>query len=80
MKRNRWPLILAGASFIGFFIGVFLHNFFYAAAIFTNHLPFFPLLFEILDGFFFIVAVLVCPLGFLVGTGGSIVLFIKERR
>ncbi len=73
-------LLLTGASAVGFFLSVFLHNFLYAATILTSHLPLLPSLFEILHGLFFIIAVLVCPLGFLVGAGGSIALFIKERR
>jgi hypothetical protein len=32
------------------------------------------------EPFFFILATIVCPIGFLVGVVGSIVLFVKERK
>lgn len=72
-------LILTGASAAGFFVSVFLHNFLYAAAVLVNHISFLTSLFEILHGFFFFIAIFVCPIGFLIGIGGSIVLFIKRR-
>jgi hypothetical protein len=73
-------LFLTGASAAGFFVGVFLHNFFYAAAVLTSDIIVFHLFFEMLHGLFFIIAILVCPLGYLVGAAGSLVLFMKERR
>lgn len=59
-------LILTGASAAGFFVFVLLHNAVYG-------------LFGVEEPFFFILAVIVCPLGFLIGATGSIVLFIKKR-
>ena len=60
-------LILTGASAIGFFVFVLLHNAVYG-------------LFGVEEPFFFILAVIVCPIGFLVGVVGSIVLFLKKRN
>jgi hypothetical protein len=69
--------ILTGASAAGVLVGIVLHNLIYA-------------LFEYFGGadfwnggdefFFFIMAVIVCPLGFLVGVVGTIVLGIKRLR
>ena len=70
-------LLLTGASSAGFFIFVLLHNLIYGLFI-----HFFGA--EFWNGgdepFFFIMAIIVCPIGFLVGTVGSIVLFIKRRQ
>ncbi len=74
-RELRKFLILLGASFVGFFISVFLHNILYAL-IFVRMLnkP------DLDEPFFFIIAIFVCPIGFLVGAVGSVVLFIKRRR
>ncbi len=69
-------LLLTGASSAGIFVFVLLHNFIYGLFI-----HFFGA--EFWNGgdepFFFIMAIIVCPIGFLVGAVGSIVLFIKRR-
>ena len=66
--------LLTGASAAGFFLSVLLHNAIYA--LFSH---FFGS--DFWNGgdelFFFTMAVVVCPLGFLVGMVGSIVLGIK---
>ena len=68
-------LILAGASFVGFFVFVLLHNLVYGLFIHFWGADFW-------NGgdepFFFIMAIIVCPLGFLVGAIGSITLSIKR--
>ena len=69
-------LILMGASFVGFFVFVVLHNLTYALFIHFLGADFW-------NGgdepFFFILATIVCPLGLLVGIIGSIVLVIKNK-
>ncbi len=72
-------LILTGASSSGFFIFAILHNVIYGLFI----LLFGEEFWNFCGGdepFFFTLAVLVCPIGFLVGVVGSIVLFIKKRK
>ncbi len=70
-------LILTGASAAGFFVSVFLHNTIYGLFIqwfgadFWNGGD---------EPFLFIMAVFVCPIGFLVGAIGSIVLAIRRSR
>ncbi len=73
-------LLLTGGSAAGFFVSVFLHNFFYAMGILTADIPLLSSLMGVLDVLFFFVAVIACPLCFLVGTIGSIVLFIKRSQ
>lgn len=72
-------LILTGASAAGFFIGIFLHNFLYAAAVLTSHIAVLHYLFEVLHAIFFFLAILVCPIGFLVGAVGSAVLLLSKK-
>lgn len=80
-KMKGWLrkfLILTGGSGAGFFVFMFLHNMLYALATVTEHLPVLHFLAEALHVVFFFVSVL-CPLGFLVGVVGTIVVFIKKK-
>jgi hypothetical protein len=60
-------LLLTGASSVGLPVFVLLHN------VVSG-------LFNIEEPVFFIIATIVCPIGFLVGAIGSIVLAIKNKR
>ena len=60
-------LILTGSSIAVFFISVFLHNI--ISGLLGAEEP-----------FFFVIAVFICPIAFLIGMIGSIVLFIKKGR
>jgi len=73
-------LILTGASAVGFPVSVLLHNAFYGLGIMAEHITVLRYLMEVLHIAFFIIAIFICPLGFLVGAVGSIVLFIQRRR
>jgi len=73
-------LILTGFSAAGFFIGVLLHNFLYALGTVTNQIVILGSVIEAFHIIFFIIAVFLCPLGFLVGAIGSIVLFVKRKK
>ncbi len=66
-------LLLTGASAVGILVSIFLHNAIYGL-IFVRMLdrP------DLDEPFFFIMAIVVCPLGFLVGVVGSIVLAVKQ--
>ncbi len=70
-------LLLTGASAVGFLLFILLHN-----AVYGLFIHFFGA--DFWNGgdepFFFIMAVIVCPVGFLVGTVGSIVLAIRRYR
>lgn len=73
-------LLLTGASATGFFVFVFLHNAFYALATITSHIIVLNYSMEALHMVFFVIAIPVCPLGFLVGLVGTIVLLIRQRK
>jgi hypothetical protein len=72
-------LILVGSSAGMVLVSVLLHNFFYALAIVSENIVWLSWSFEFLHGMFFIIGLLVCPIVFIVGVVGSIVLFIKEK-
>jgi len=78
--RRRKFLLLIGASALGFFVFIFLHNAFYALAVVSENIIVLKYFFEFLHATFFLVAIPICPLGFLVGAIGSIVLFAKEKK
>ena len=71
-------LVLTGASAAGFFISILLHNIFYALAVVTAQISTLNYLMRILHVGFFFVSLFVCPLGFLIGMVGSIILLVKS--
>lgn len=73
-------LILTGASSAGFFISAILHNVFYGVGMVVEHITVLKYLAEALHVAFFLIAIPICPLAFLVGVVGSAVLFFRERR
>jgi len=74
-------LLLTGASAAGIIVSVFLHNAIYGLFIHFFGADFWER-FGLGDDepFFFFMVILVCPLGFLVGAVGSVVLAIKNKR
>ena len=71
--------LLTGASSAGFFVFVLLHNFIYGLFIHFFGADFWDRIGPGGDEpFFFLLAIFVCPLGFLVGAIGSIVLAIRS--
>mgnify|MGYP001150591376 CR=1 FL=1 len=73
-------LILTGASSAGFLTSVILHNFIYGLFIYWFGADFWDKIGLADEPFFFILAIFVCPVVFLVGVVGSVVLFIKKRK
>jgi len=79
-RKIKRFLILMAASFAGFFVFVLLHNAFYALTIITSHITMLSRLMEGLHVTSFIVAIFICPIGFVVGAAGSAVLFIRRDK
>jgi len=78
--KLKFFLILTGASAVVFVASIFLHNFIYDLFIFlfgSNFCINVGLKDELV---FFFIALLVCPIAFLVGAVGSIVLLITSAR
>jgi hypothetical protein len=78
--KLRKFLMLTGICSSGFFVGVLLHNFFYAMGVIAKQMALLYYLFEFLHVAFFLLATIVCPLGFLVGIIGVIVMRLKRGR
>jgi hypothetical protein len=72
--------LLTGISALGFFACIILHNFFYALGILSENIPVLPYLMEFLHAAFFLIGIIVCPLGYLVGLIGSFVLIKKSGK
>jgi hypothetical protein len=73
-------LILTGASAVGIPASVILHNAIYGLFITWFGAGFWERTGLGDEPFFFIMAIIVCPLAFLVGAIGSIVLVVRGRR
>jgi len=75
--KLKWFLILTGASPMIFLISVLLHNFFYGLFIYLFGENFW-------NGgdepFFFILALIVCPIVFLIGIIGSMIIMFKKKN
>ena len=73
-------LMLTGISSVSFFVGVLLHNAFYALSVVASDVVLLRYFAGGSQVAFFVIAVFVCPVGFLIGAGGSIVLLTKKRK
>lgn len=73
-------LLLTGISSAGFFISVFLHNVFYGLSVALNQTIALSYLMKFFDVSFFLIAILACPILFLISAISSIVLFLKTRE
>jgi len=73
-------LLLTGASAAGIFVSVLLHNAVYGLFIYWFGADFWDRIGVGDEPVFFIIAIIVCPAAFLVGTVGSIVLAVKRSR
>lgn len=78
-KPLRKYLLLTGISGVGFFLGMVLHNLFYALAIISPEITVLKWSLEALHVIFFIIAVPLSPSGFLVGLTGSVLLMLKKK-
>ena len=73
-------LILTGASAAGFFVFALLHNIFYALAQVTGHIAILSYLMKAFEVIFFLTAIFACPIGFLIGVIGTIIISNKKRE
>lgn len=78
--RLKKFLLLTGISSVGFFVSIVLHNILYALFIYLFGQDFWERTGLGDEPFFFFLAIILCPIGFLVGVIGSMVLFIKKRK
>ena len=76
LLRTFW--ILVGASTTGFAVGSVLHNAFFALGTVTGDWSILHAVVQGLEVVSFVFAVLLCPVAFLVGTVGAIVIIIRQ--
>jgi hypothetical protein len=79
-RRLKTFLILLAASLVGFPLFAVLHNVFYALAIVASDVVGLSQALEFLEVVFFLIGVLVCPPGVLIGAVGSAVLALARFR
>ena len=75
-RRAKYFFILSCASLVGFVVFVVLHNVFYGLARMAADIIVLGRLLEFFHAVFFLVAILVCPAGLLIGVVGSAVTII----
>jgi hypothetical protein len=79
-RRPRRFFWLFLGSLIGFPVFAILHNAFYAFGELSKDLPVLPWIFEGLHVAGFLIAIVVCPAGALVGLIGFIITAVRARR
>ena len=72
--------LLTGASSVGVLVSILLHNAIYGLFIYFFGADFWDRIGMADEPVFFFMAIIVCPVGFLVGAVGSIVLAIRSSR
>ena len=78
--KQKLFLLITGISAAGFLVSVILHNFLYALAILAENIAILHYTFEFLHTAFFIVGIIGCPIGFLVGVIGFLVLHFHKKK
>jgi len=73
-------LILTGASSAGIIVSILLHNAIYGLFIQWFGADFWERIGTGDEPFFFILAIIVCPIGFLVGVVGSVILYVRRGK
>ena len=73
-------LLITGIAPIGVVPLAILHNVFYAFAILTEHIAILNALMEFLHAACFLLALLGCPIAFIIGAIGSIILLNRKKK
>lgn len=79
-RMFKFFLILTGASAAGFVASVLLHNFIYGLFIYLFGPEFWINIGIGDEPVFFFIAILICPIAFIIGLVGSLVMLIKGAR
>jgi len=73
--KSKFFLLSSGFSSACFLLGVVLHNLFYALGTLTEDLVILDVILNLLEVVFFFAAVIICPIGLLVGVVGTLILW-----
>ena len=77
--KRKFFLLLSGFSSAGFLLGVVLHNLIYALGTITENLGILNKIINFFEVAFFLAATLVCPVGFIVGMVGTLIILKKSQ-
>lgn len=77
-RKPKSSLILMISSVVGFVVFALLHNVFYAIGIKGAAIPGVSGLMEILGGVSFLIAIVLCPAGAVVGAVGSLFHYVRN--
>ena len=81
-KTKGWTrkfFYLTGFSSSGIFVFIVLHNAFYAFGELTKGIIIISQLMHVLHAAFFLISIIVCPLGYLIGTIGTIYIMMNKK-
>ena len=79
-RKIRSFLILLIVSIVGVPVFAVLHNIFYGIAELTSEVKILPEILRLFDAMSFIIALIICPSGIIVGMGGALILFVKRKK
>ena len=77
--KRKFFLLLSGFSSAGFLLGVVLHNLLYALGTITEHLVILNKIINFFEVAFFLAATIICPVGFIVGIVGTLIILKKSQ-
>src|SRR6056297_509239 len=77
--KLKIAFLLTSSSAVGFFIFVILHNLFYALSQIVKEILVLNYLAEALHAIFFLIAVIVCPVGFIAGSTTIIIFLLRNK-
>ncbi len=73
-------LLLTGYSSSTCIASIVLHNLFHAFGILTNNISILKISFEVIGTLFFLIAIIIAPLGFLLGVAVSTIILVKQKK
>jgi len=77
--KRKFYLLLSGFSSASFLLGVVFHNLLYALGTITENLVILNKIINFFEVAFFLVATLICPVGFIVGMVGTLIILKKSH-
>jgi len=77
--KRKLFLLFSGFSSAGFLLFVVLHNLFYALGTITGNLGILNKIINFFGAAFFLAAVIICPVGLIVGIVGTLILWRKSQ-
>ena len=77
--KRKFFLLLSGFSSAGFLLGVVLHNLLYALGTITENQVILNKIINFFEVAFFLAATIICPVGFIVGMVGTLIILKKSQ-